>query len=63
MKHHTGTVEKYWEGILAEYQWGFRKQRRTMDQIFIVRQILEKIYVHDIDLHLLFIDLKKLPRE
>jgi sorting nexin-29 len=30
-----------------------------MDQIFIVRQILEKFYAHDIDLHLLFIDFKK----
>jgi len=30
-----------------------------MDQLFVVRQILEKFYAHDIDLHLLFIDLKK----
>jgi hypothetical protein len=27
-----------------------------MDQIFIVRQLLENFYPHDIDLHLLFID-------
>ena len=25
-----------------------------MDQLFIVRQILEKVYAHDIDLHLDF---------
>jgi hypothetical protein len=30
-----------------------------VDQIFVVRQILEKFYIHDIDLHLLFIDFKK----
>jgi len=30
-----------------------------MDQIFVVRQILEKFYAHYIDLHLLFIDFKK----
>jgi hypothetical protein len=52
-------LKEYSEEILGEYQCGFRPQRRTMDQIFIVRQILEKFYVHDIDLHLLFTDLKK----
>jgi RNA-binding protein YlmH len=44
---------------LGEYQCGFRPQRRTVDQILVVRQILEKFYTHDIDLHLLFIDFKK----
>jgi len=44
---------------LGEYQCGFRPQRRTMDQIFIVRQILDKFYANDIALHLLFIDFKK----
>jgi sorting nexin-29 len=29
-----------------------------MDQIFVVRQILEKFYAHDIYLQLLFIDFK-----
>ena len=52
-------LKEYSEEILGEYHCGFRPQRRTMDQIFIVRQILEKFYAHDIDLHLLFIDLKK----
>jgi hypothetical protein len=52
-------LKEYSEEILGEYQCSFRPQRRTVDQIFIVRQILEKFYVHDIDLHLLFIDFKK----
>ena len=46
-------LKEYSEEILGEYQCGFRPQRRT------VRQILEKFYAHDIDLHLLFIDFKK----
>jgi hypothetical protein len=52
-------LEEYSEEILGEYQCGFRPQRRTTDQIFVIRQILEKSYSHDIDLHVLFIDFKK----
>jgi len=52
-------LKENWEGILAEYQWGFRPQRKTMDQIFIIRQILYTFYAHDIDLHRLFVDFKK----
>jgi len=51
-------LKEYLEEILGEYQCSFRPQR-TMDQIFVVRQILEKFYVHDIDLHFLFTDFKK----
>ncbi|GFG35542.1 hypothetical protein Cfor_08278, partial [Coptotermes formosanus] len=52
-------LKLYSEEFLGEYQCGFRPQRGTMNQIFVVRQILEKFYEHDIDLHLLFIDFKK----
>ena len=51
-------LKEYLEEIL-EYQCTFRPQRGTTDQIFIVRQILEKFYAHDIDLHHLLIDFKK----
>jgi hypothetical protein len=44
---------------LGEYQRVFRPHRRTTDQIFVVRKILEQFYAHDIVLHLLFIDFKK----
>ena len=58
-------LKEYSEEILGEYQCSFKPQTGTIDQIFaidqifVVRQILEKFYVYDIDLHLLFIDLKK----
>jgi hypothetical protein len=52
-------LKEYLQEILGEYQCGFRPQRRTMDQILVVRHILEKLYAHYIDLHLLFIDFKK----
>ena len=51
-------LKEYSKKILGEYQCGFRPQRRTTDQIFVVRQILEKCYAHDIDLHLLLIEFK-----
>jgi sorting nexin-29 len=52
-------LEESSEEVLGEYQCGFRPQRRTMDQIFVARQILEKFYEHDTDLHLVFIYFKK----
>jgi hypothetical protein len=52
-------LKEYLEEIFGECQCGFRSQRGTMDQIFLVRQIPEKFYAHDIDLRLLFIDFKK----
>jgi sorting nexin-29 len=51
-------LTEYLEEILEGYQCRFRPQGGTMDQIFVVRQTLEKFYVHYIDLHLLFTDFK-----
>ena len=50
---------KYSELTLGEYQAGFRPSRATVDQIHVVRQILEKCYEFGIELHNIFIDFKQ----
>jgi len=50
---------KYSELTLGEYQAGFRPSRSTIDQIHIVRQILENCYEFGIELHNIFIDFKQ----
>jgi sorting nexin-29 len=52
-------LEAYTEEILEEYQCEFRKGRSTTDQIFMLRQIIEKTYEFNVDIHLLFIDYKQ----
>jgi hypothetical protein len=44
------------EGKLGEYQMGFRPNRSTVDNIFILRQMYEKCYEYNIELHNAFID-------
>jgi len=44
------------ENKLVDFQMGFRPNRSTIDNIFMVRQIFEKCYVCNIELHNIFVD-------
>jgi Reverse transcriptase (RNA-dependent DNA polymerase). len=48
----------YVETTIRDYQCGYCQRRSTVDQIFIVRQILEKCSEYGKDTHYLFIDFK-----
>jgi hypothetical protein len=44
------------EPEIGNYQMGFRPNRSAIDNIFIVRQIYEKCYEYNIELHNIFVD-------
>ena len=46
-------------GLLPESQWGFRKNRGTIDMIFIARQLQEKCQEQNVDVYMTFVDLTK----
>ena len=46
------------EDVVGEYQGGFRGGRSTIDQLFVVRQTMEKFYEYNVDLHQIFVDFK-----
>ena len=47
------------EPSLLEQQCGFRPQRETIDQIWVLRQVIEKAVEHRSNLHICFVDLSK----
>jgi hypothetical protein len=49
----------YIDEIIGDHQCGFRCNRSTTDQIFCIRQILEKKWEYNTTVHQLFIDIKK----
>jgi len=55
----NNSLKSYTEDLLSQEQNGFRRKWSTMDNIFIMRQILEKRYEYNIEMHELFIDIKQ----
>ena len=51
-------ISPFAENIIGNYQCGFRTNRSTTNQIFMLRQILEKTKELGIETHHLFIDFK-----
>ena len=46
-------------GLLPESQCGFRKDRGTIDMIFIAQKLQEKCQEQNVDLYMTFVDLTK----
>jgi len=44
------------ENKLEDNRMGFRSNRSTIDNIFIIRQIFEKSHEYNIDLYNIFVD-------
>ena len=49
----------YAKEIIGDHQCGFQRNRSTIDHIFCIRQILEKKWDYDEEVHQLFIHFKK----
>ncbi|XP_060518453.1 uncharacterized protein LOC132697176 [Cylas formicarius] len=52
-------LKPYANEIVGEYQCGFRKDRSTIDQVFTIKQIMEKCWEFNKELHQLFVDFKQ----
>jgi hypothetical protein len=54
----SSRLEPYAEAFVSEYQAGFRRQRSTSDQMFSIRQIVQKSYEMNVETLHLFIDFR-----
>ncbi|XP_061719991.1 uncharacterized protein LOC133527116 [Cydia pomonella] len=52
-------LEPYVEKILSNYQCGFRQNRSTVDQIILLKQIMEKRWEYAQPVHVVFVDFAK----
>jgi hypothetical protein len=52
-------LTSYVDEIIGDHQCGFRSNRSTTDQIFCIRQVLEKTWEYSVSVHQLFIDYEK----
>ena len=52
-------LNKFAENVLEEYQCGFREGRSTTEQIFVMRQLMEKCSEYNVALHILFVDFRQ----
>jgi sorting nexin-29 len=52
-------LEPYTENVIGEYQTSFRIGRSTIDQLFTVKQILEKCWEHSIKVYQIYVDFKQ----
>ena len=50
---------RYAKEIIGDYQCDFRRNRLTIDHIYCIRQILEKKWEYNEEIHQLFLDFKK----
>ena len=53
------SVIPYTKGIIGDLQCGFRLNRSIVDHIFCIRQILEKKWDYNEEVHHLCVDFKK----
>lgn len=53
-------LKPYSEEIKGDYQYGFRPGRSTINQIFIVQQIMEKNWECNKDVYHIFLDLQQM---
>ena len=53
-------LEPNTENIIGEYQAGFRKGRSTIQQLFTVKQMLQKCWENNIKVYQIFVDFKQI---
>jgi hypothetical protein len=52
-------LEPVTERIIEEYQTGFRPGRSTIDQLFTVKQTLEKCWEYNMSVYQIYVDFKQ----